>query len=435
MLRRVRSPPGLAAALATLALAAALPLVACTDAADGPAAGGTGGAGGDGGFAGAGGLPLPITDTPSGLLLAARALQCQRLVRCEPKLDSRYGPLLEPRACHPAEELFGLITAQADAGAAAGRARFDAGSAAACVEAIRASASCGIGLEELFPDDPACDAAYVGLVADGGACLLDAECGDESFCRIDESCPGVCVARGLDGAICDGDGQCAGSFRCSEHRCTAELPAGAPCDGELCAAGLECLRGTSGRTCSALPVAGAPCFVTLGRSGCAAELVCNGATATAPGSCGPGGAEGAGCSSTEPCSPGTRCLGGACVPLSPPGGRCESSIHCPFGFDCSRGRCVPGPALGDPCSSRCVQGSCWSTGCTLLPDGAACSGALATPLGECEGYCSGGITSGTCRPLLAAGAPCSADDACGPAQSCSRSLATDQDRCQLRCPP
>jgi hypothetical protein len=92
------------------------------------------------------------------------------------------------------------------------------------------------------------NSAWVGLVADGSACLSTPECASkDSFCSAGQKC----TALPGDGQPCSAFGCATGTF-CSAGTCRAQLAAGGACTSSL-----QCLKGLFCDV-TALPAACAP---------------------------------------------------------------------------------------------------------------------------------------------------------------------------------
>ena len=281
----------------------------------------------------------------------------------------------------------------------AGRVRFNAAEARACLE--RLATTC-------LPDTLAtpawlCPGVYAGTVELGGACAHSEECAGGMWCEGASSAfCGACRPVRAPGAVCSasGDEQCArppgvgwarcqqdgmGLLRCRQLRLAPAAEVGAPCgvqgpDGAVvtpCAAGQQCTVTGPVRTCRAPLAEGAPCRDR--RDACVDGAMC----------LGPDGArvctrltvrDRAG----EPCEllgaaqcNWTRqlaCHNGACRQVSDgqPGAPCAVSlldttgepvtvyVDCQAGLFCDGTRCVALLPLRAPCDNhdQCETGFC-----------------------------------------------------------------------------
>ncbi|UJR80023.1 hypothetical protein [Sandaracinus amylolyticus] len=278
---------------------------------------------------------------------------------------------------------------QIEAAIAAGTVQYDGAAARECVDAVADASCAAIDRASL----PACEDAFVGTVAAGGACALDEECAGDAFCRIELTCPGTCQARVPSGSACEGDDECQAALRCLGGTCQAPAREGAACGGGTeieCAAGLVCLGQQE-------PSATMP----EGRTGLCRSLP---ATQTA--------AIGATCDPDN----GPLCVSGVscaligvtagttpvfeCVAASTSGGACNLGFPdpCPFDHTCEgvdlamgdfEGTCVALPRAGEPCpNNRCGRDAWCSSGtCRAVQSiGSAC-----TSDADCfSGFCDGG---------------------------------------------
>lgn len=276
---------------------------------------------------------------------------------------------------------------------------YDPHAAAACL-AVPWSCVYG-GPDILFP--LACDAAFVGLVPDGGACDFSSEC-QEGNCvpASGVSCAGTCGAPNSPappvpqpGSFCGfglGCGTDSGLFCDSDYlQCRGDAAVGEPCDDfgfYRCAKGLFC---DSTQTCQPQAALGESCLSPLEEfpfigpdltHRCATGLVCQGEGVLTDG--------------------GVRA--GACQPLSQLGEACadlaadelEHLSGCVAGTACSCGVCVPPPS----------SGKCADEATACLPYVAACDYAV----------------SGMCLPL-------SSFSRCMNGQQCATGYCTDSETC------
>jgi hypothetical protein len=252
---------------------------------------------------------------------------------------------------------------------AAGRLRFDATAAAACLQLIR-TATCNT----LDPEPSPCRTVYQGLVPTGGACRRYDECAD-GRCDMDQhgdGCQGTCKALAKLGQPCSSGQDCAGYAACKKGVCTAHRHANA---GEACGIG-ECREGVLRDV-----------------------LFCK----------------------IEPL--GTT---GRCQPVLPAGAACENGDQCVGYLGCPlSGTCDPGIELGGACTfpeADCAEpGGCQAPpGMTAgtcraeaAPDGTPCAGFSRAELVFCAGYCDQkGSEVGVCRSRKMPGESCELSDEC-----------------------
>lgn len=269
---------------------------------------------------------------------------------------------------HFSESLVGQLQNAVDRGTVL----YHPGAFAACVDAW-AALSCGPGL---LTTPAACDDAFEGRVADGGACTIDFECGASSHCD------------GASGPTCG--------------HCVRDPGVGDACVGVACGRGTYCM----GATCAARAGAGEPCDASGTESNCLEGLACvPSAGDPTRGTCGAAPIVGAGeiCNVAR-CMPGLVCAssGRDAICRAPrTDGTCETQGDCAAGTLCGPAMsCVPYPGLGEACTSaracaapaRCAFDSCVPVGGV----GATCSG----PANCRSGVCTGGVcaTPTLCTP-------------------------------------
>jgi hypothetical protein len=256
----------------------------------------------------------------------------------------------------------------------AGRSRYDDAAAAACVKAISQS-PCGGLTTGLEGAGSICQKLFVGTIADGQSCAVDAECLAGSFCAVltdsnATACAGTCT-RG--GTLCNDDSQCTGGKLCdriapnstAHGTCVTPIPPGAvnqPCGTlDRCQAGLMCSLDASGApVCKAYAKAGEACQPL----GCVDGLLCASTIDRTSGTCVTPAAKG------DPCE-----LPGQC------GGEL-TSIFC----DLTQHRCVDALTSG-PCSA----GRAAVSECNFLTS-----------------FCDSSAANPVCTPIVAIGAPCHA---------------------------
>lgn len=83
------------------------------------------------------------------------------------------------------------------------------------------------------------DQIFEGLVSNGGACEIDDECANSSFCKIGSQCPGVCTPRvtAASGETCKADNECELGASCSLGSKTCKRMAK---EGEACSETSRC---------------------------------------------------------------------------------------------------------------------------------------------------------------------------------------------------
>ncbi|MFO0729001.1 MAG: hypothetical protein U1E65_34800 [Myxococcota bacterium] len=138
---------------------------------------------------------------------------------------------------------------------------------------------CGLG--ELGPF--VCAAGFgcleglcAALPGDGMACTTDNHCAPGFACDF-TAAGSFCVAPKVEGGVCQADLVCADGFHCGrEGTCTADLPAGSPCEvGNECA-GICGRDASGGLSCQDRPAENGACLFD---DDCPSGLVC---TTTAP---------------------------------------------------------------------------------------------------------------------------------------------------------
>lgn len=130
-------------------------------------------------------------------------------------------------------------------GIEAGRLRYDADAATACVASIR-DADCQEFSRFLVEGD--CEAVFVGLVATGDPCEQSDECADpDAYCFSPDSPNYTCIKRRAIGEFCMGV-ECTDGAYCPDQICVAQLA-----DGEACTDLSECLSDYCDGTCMQPP--------------------------------------------------------------------------------------------------------------------------------------------------------------------------------------
>lgn len=306
---------------------------------------------------------------------------CERYVRC--------GVSHDEDSCKRAQvEGFigqsGLNT-QFSAALSAGRMRYDADAARACLEKIRTGA-CDVDplstwmLVEGVGMSVDCRFLF-GPVEDGEPCRGSGECGDRSVCTASGlySC-GLCLPRRGEGMPGPSSLLCEEGLASIESTCRQPL-------GE-------------GQTCEDLGV--------FYLQPCAPGLLCDPDTHV----CRRPASVGQTCGSQNPCHWSLRCTDGTCQALKAKGDACTLG-------ECKRGLfCDAGPSAPGQCREQ-------------LGEGASCRGSQ-----ECERsfYCDGADPStaerGTCRRLARQGEDCTGRP-CGIRFYCSEASRTCQPRRQF----
>jgi hypothetical protein len=280
---------------------------------------------------------------------------CQAEKACNPFF---YGIAFQNADCKSllSDQLKDAALSQIEAAITANTLKYDGGKARNCVSAV-SSGSCGV-LDNNLP--AACREAFVGSVAPGGDCDIDAQCSGLSRCQVTAGmCPGKCAPRASAGVACSADGDCALGLTCSvaTAHCAAPAESGEPCKGGSdaeCAAGLLCIGNDDAQrragTCQTAEAAltkrvGDACDLQQG-PWCEAGLSCVVEAVLAP---------------SYKChviaDPGGEC--GAGLPTE-----CPSGQYCPLALsDLATGKltatCQALPAEGEPCApalslSRCA---------------------------------------------------------------------------------
>jgi hypothetical protein len=216
-------------------------------------------------------------------------------------------------------------TASLEFGIAQKHLRFDSKTMNDCLDALLAPDSTCASIESALPWTDACvNSAWVGLVADAGACLSTLECASkDSFCGSNQTC----IALPGDGQPCSPFGCASGAF-CSAGTCRAQVAAGAACTSSLeCLKGLFCDVSAAPAACAPLRDPGQAC---TGNASCASNK-CN------PGTCAGG---------TQTCFTDSAC------------GRCATSnFTCMTDGDCASGTCS-GTATFCSNITPCMTGTC-----------------------------------------------------------------------------
>lgn len=296
---------------------------------------GCGGGGGDGDS-------VPLADLKTKGIAAVCGLQ----VRC--------GSYPDQASC----EVAASSQLQIYADESGGKTVYDGQAAARCLNGY-AGLGCNVsdqaGLTALAK---MCGTIFKGTVANGGACLIAADC----------------VSQSCNTGACGGDLCCAGT-------CQDKVPAGGDClaDGSVCVEGAYCHYDgiSSTATCKVLVAAGQPCTVgdlCVPGTSCLVDQ-----TTQTPGTCAKPPAEGEPCpvgscdSPQDTCDPTSK----TCVRRAAVGVACSSTAACVAYATCDPVShvCVAGAGLGAACVDRqdCSLGLLCSGGvCAKQPDVPAC---------------------------------------------------------------
>jgi hypothetical protein len=290
------------------------------------------GTAGCGGGSGPGSGPIPLSELP------ARAVDviCNAELACQAYPDSA--------SCHAALHA-NLNQVQADV--AAGKVKYDASQAGACLDSASTILTCRLSAAR-ERQSSACAATFVGTVAEGGPCLVSEDC-VSAHCNITNCaaamcCAGTCVAAQPTGVAvggaCTSTNQCVDGAFCdfgamASGTCAAVRPAGQPCtSSDQCVSGTACLptstAAASPRACTKPPGRGEPC---MGIATCDDRGdFCDPTTMKCAARLGPGS---------------------ACDPLAVP---CVLYATC----DMTTSKCVARGGVGAPCGAPPAASSCLS---------------------------------------------------------------------------
>lgn len=248
---------------------------------------------------------------------------------------------------------------------AAGRATFDARSAASCLSFL-GTASCD-ELEAWMNGSygqASCSAAVAGKLGTGETCYSDYACAS---------------------------GRCQGTLTACPFTCQTVVPLGSPCSTSVwCEPGSYCNVLLAAPVCQQLLGVGGDCSML---NACAAGLHCTGV-------------------GTRTCQP--RKTSGSCV----------IDEECAVGYHCASSSCAAWLGPGDVCtqgSNACGAGL-WCDGTGTCVDGSTGTGACGYVNGEKQ-PCIGGVCGGSaCSPWATEGGTCSTSPQCGPVMSCASNV-------------
>ena len=343
----------------------------------------------DDGINSGGGKDIPLADIPP---LLADAF-CSSVRRCLGDLAELSGlgddcTTEQTKAIEDGE--IGLIEDAVDAGTV----KYDGTKVQGCIDSIK-NASCD-DLQTRAREE--CEAAVNGTVAEGGDCMLDAECdGADLFCKVQSSCPGKCTKLLSVGDECKDSDDCGDGLDCSDatDRCVKPAAPGESCGGGIapdCELGLACqgddeemgvtgactdpanvFSEKRGDPCdfdsSTLCEIGSFCAITgIGMMGLETECV---AEAPSGGTCNL--AIPSMCPADELCSVTVELLmtgvtEGTCEALPGPGQPCAETFGsgaCVAGSTCIDGTCAAVQRLGGGCTddAGCYSENCQSGAC------------------------------------------------------------------------
>lgn len=266
------------------------------------------------------------------------------------------------------------------AGVEDGSIEYDGSAAADCLDDL-AGASCDPSVEDNRTDNPACDAAFTGTLADGADCYINEQCQSgncvaQGTCT-EQCCLGACEAAEVDAGIGESCAQvnCADGGYCADGTCVALVGQGTDCtNDDMCDYGLLCLALNDGpRQCNPPPGQGDPC---VGGESCPIQgLQCS----FADGTCQPVLHAGDTCdpqndlcsffvgscdAETMTCTP-WPVAGEAC-----PNFICGGGAWCDFDFETQMGQCMAPIANGGACTgdNQCESGNCDDMTMTCVAD-------------------------------------------------------------------
>jgi len=315
----------------------------------------------------------------------------------------------------------------AGAAVSAGRLRYDARRAGACLDSLQ-----GIGCTQFFATDGPCDEVFVGLVPDGEDCwveeslvfLVGAEACADGYCAQDQVCPGECVAYAARNEGCT-ERKCAPEDNCRDGVCVARKVAGDSCgDDDFCdGPGLLCVDGS--------------CVRGAGDDdACSEARPCLGTAQCVAGRCSIELRAGDPCFADEHCPSDIECVrlpgeeGRRCAARLTESSACTNDAQCEPGLFCHEDACTVTPAVSEPCLDDTCAEDAW---CQYVDfdDSGACR-AIGAQGDDCLNYgspsslaCGAGlhcVTDGTCQPPGGADEPCAVSDteSCQSGLWCSR---------------
>lgn len=186
---------------------------------------------------------------------------CHNMYRCcsEGEIENFLGvdePRTEAECTADISKLCQRSVAALDFAIEENRVRFDAEIMNRCLEALEAPSDTCATVSDVLPWAEEClSSAWVGIVADGGKCLQQLECGADSFCAPTQ----VCTARAKGGEACTRL-PCAGDFFCDGAVCQDRRAAGAACTSSAqCEQPLFCDTTAAVPVCAALREPGERC--------------------------------------------------------------------------------------------------------------------------------------------------------------------------------
>ena len=180
--------------------------------------------------------PVTVDQLPHEMAIA----ECNLLLRCAGAASVEYGNTSAQCLSDFEKRVADQSVPQLSAAIAAGSTTYDPAAARACLDTY-AQLNCDYSNEQALVT--ACDNAWKGSVAIGGACNSSFECvgntGD-TFCASSGTCPGHCQSRGALGQTCTGDDECALGAECdtSTEVCKNRLKLGESCGTSTTATGV-----------------------------------------------------------------------------------------------------------------------------------------------------------------------------------------------------
>ncbi len=291
-----------------------------------------------------------ITDVTDMTDPVTRAM-CDRLATCQPETSVIFSPVGCEGVMRP---LLDRAFQQAQQRVDDGDLTFDPAKGRECIDAIA-----GFSCDELDMDRnplgsiPACREALTGGKTTGESCSDDIECAPTLYCDRSMACPGTCAEPVAAGGSCQ---------------------LGQPCaDGQVCFVPDSSTDGTG--TCMAPAGEGDACDTEDGPP-CGGALRCNTPDGETAGTCGREVDITTGAATGEPCGLMSR----------------DAATLCADGLACVL--------------SGGLTGTCQAAG---IAEGESCPLAMPDPCAEglyCDGLMLPDTTTGTCKPLPAAGEAC-----------------------------